>query len=74
MKLLSVVQECQDLAKLKRNDLMMVRLMCNVTSKDRKSSHKMRYHISVGKHKKLYTTMDNESWLKKCRKNVEEIG
>ena len=37
----------EDLAKLERNDTMVVWWMCNVILKDRKSSNELRDHLGV---------------------------
>ena len=37
----------EDLAKLERNDMMMVQWMCYVTLKDKKSSEELREHLGL---------------------------
>ena len=68
----------EDLARLERNDMRMIRWMCNVTLKDRKSSDELRDRLGLTKicdcvqRRRLrwfghVERMDDGNWVKKSR-------
>lgn len=70
-----------DLQRLERNDMRMIRWMCNVTLKDRKSSLELRGRLGLDSIRNCIRTgrlrwfghverRDDDSWVKKCREIV----
>lgn len=68
----------EDLARLERNDMMMIRWMCNVTLKDRISSDELRSCLGLTSIRECLRRqrlrwfghverMDVKCWVKKCR-------
>ena len=73
----------EDLARLERNDMMVIRWMCNVTLKDRKSSDELRDRLGLVSIRNFIQRgrlrwfghverLGNDNWVMKCREIIVE--